>query len=803
MPAWLALALSLASPQQDDVRVSASLHNSSIVTGATVVVEIRAEMPGMRTVRMDIPPLPAALSIVGTQDFTHDQISMPGGRKRIVQRNLVVLAERPGTFVIPSIPIEIDGTTYRTAPLELYVLAGGTPPPAPLASGGDDIRLVASLDDDTVYVGQQTILEVEALFPRDLRQRQARPPAFETPNPSGFWISELPGGLTGGVRLFRGDVVETQRYRRVYVPLEPGRYALDPVRLRYELRRGHLYAPETRELVTDSLRLTVLPLPERGRPDSFTGAVGRFETTGTLQPASVAAGDAATLSIEITGTGNVKTLPPPRLPRLDGIEIFPPSEDASVNVRGDRLAGTKRFTWVIVPEKPGGVEFGRIEYAFFDPETGRYLTSSTETLRLDVDAPSHRGTADAADTALAPLRMTPAGTRLGFMRSPFFVAAQAVPLFALFAAFALRRRRRAPATAMREVRARWQRALDEIAVSTGEDARAFLGRLAGVLRGGLAELSGRATVRAAPAEAMRSELEAAGASSYAATAAAALLRRIDHIRFGGQDVDAPARDSLIAEARSVLDRVQTELGAGGIRAGATGAIAIALLCAAASGAHAQDDDAGFRNGVGAWLRQDFATAVSAFERHLANAPADEAAWYNLGNAYRGAGDSGRAIWAWRQALELNPRDGAVRRNLRLTSGTIGLTGAPPRIAVTRDEMLFLLTILWWFAAAALCWSVLRDSRRAARVAVGMAVLALLVVLAGLPSFLRRPSAVALEAGSPLLAGPAVRSDTVAVVPAGTPVRVIGQEGSWLRLRTSDHAEGWGSPDRFALVSPAD
>ena len=796
---WLlvACAVSAANTQQD-VRVSASLSSASVLTGATVVLEVRVETQGIVPVRVNLPPLPASISIVGTQDFTQDQMRVPGGRTRIVQRNMILLPSRSGKFLIPTIPVEVDGTTYRTAPLELEVVPGGALAEPPRSDSDGDIRLMASLDRDTVYVGDQTILDVEALFPRDLRQRQTRPATFETPSPSGFWLMEMPGGLTGGVRLFRGDLYETQRYRRVYVPLEAGTFALDPVRLRYELRRGYLYAPENREIVSDSLRLTVLPLPENGRPRGFTGAVGKYRATAWLQPASVAAGDAATLSIELEGIGNVKTLPPPRLPTLEGVEIFPPSEDAQVNVRGDRLGGAKRFTWVLVPEEAGDIDLGAIEYAFFDPETGSYHVARANPLKLQVAPAGHVIASAAADTALAPIRPAVHGDSWSFVRSPLFAAAQLVPLFALFAALAVRRRRTAPATARREQHTRWDGSLRDLAGSSA-NGRDFLGQLASALRAALADMTQRPSLRAAPSDSMRAELEASAVSQYAATATSALLRRIDHARFGGSGVDAPTRDRLIVEARSVLERVEAELGQKS-GAGKVGFTAIALLLLLpASGSARQADD--FRSGVSAYLRADYDAAVIAFQAHLENQPADASAWYNLGNAYRGAGNGGRAVWAWRHALELRPRDLSTRRNLRIAGGNITLAGAPPPFALSRPETYLLLGILWWTGALAIAIGIVRSGRTPRRLATVTAILVLLVIAAGAPAWLRSASAVALDQPTALLAGPTIRSDTVAVVAAGTPVKVIGREGDWLRIRTSDQAEGWGNPDRFAVVPP--
>jgi hypothetical protein len=310
----------------------------------------------------------------------------------------------------------------------------------------------------------------------------------------------------------------------------------------------------------------------------------------------------------------------------------------------------------------------------------------------------------------------------------------------------------------------------------------------------------RPSMRAMPSDSMRAELEQFGVSPYAATAAAALLRRIDHARFGGSGVDAPTRDRLIVEARSVLERIEAELqqksAAGKVSIGV-----IALLLLLPSSAMARQDD-NFSTGVSAYLRADYEAAVTAFETHLANQPTDASAWYNLGNAYRGAGVSGRAVWAWRQTLELRPRDLSARRNLRIAGGAMTLAGAPPPFSLSRAETFLLIAILWWAGALVIAIGVVRNGSAPRRLTTAAAILIVLAIASGAPAWLRSGTAVALDQPTALLAGPAIRSDTVAVVPAGTPVKVVGREGNWLRLRTSDQAEGWGSPERFAVVPPS-
>lgn len=793
------VAAAAPSRAQDTPRASASLSATRVMVGATVVFEVRVVVGEPKPTTFGPVALPSSLEIVSRQDFSHDQIAVPGGRTRIVQRNFVLAPNRPGIYQIPSVAIDVGGQTLRTDPLTLEVVPGAPTPEPARPRDSEGVRMRASLDAASVYVGQQVILEAEATFPRDFRQRQTRPATFETPNPPGFWVSEVPGGLIGGVRWINGEVHETQTYRRIYVPLQPGEYVIEPVSLRYEVRRGYLYSPESGQLFSDSLHLRVLPVPDADRPDSYTGAVGSYSVRAWLQPDRVAAGDAATLTVEISGIGNVKTLPPPRLPDVSGVEIFPPTEDANVSFRGTRLAGTKRFTWVLVPEREETIDFGAIRYGYFDPGDGRYDEASTVPLTLDVAAVAEGG-GEAADTALAPI-LTRSRTVLAteWLRSPVFAAAQALPLLALLVVFAVRRRRDRPTSEAAELRDRWLAALTRLESPDGSpDERAFLGGLSTAIRSALTEITGRERLRTLSIDAVPAELADAGVEESTAHGMADLLARIDRTRFGAGRLSDEARATMLAEARRLLEAIHAGAAArgGGMRTSGLGLALLAVL-AAAMPAAAQDEP--FRDGVTAYIRGDYADAATAFERHLAQRPDDAAGWYNLGNALRGDGRLGHAVLAWRRALDLEPRMTSARHNLRIAGGSSLLAGAPPPFSPTPAEAVLLLTVVWWVGAGAVLWAVLRHSRTARRVAGAAVGIAVLTILAGLPGWVGNDTAIALEPATPLLSGPALRSDTIATVPAGTPLRIIAREGDWLRVRTSDLAEGWGAPDAIAAI----
>ena len=73
---------------------------------------------------------------------------------------------------------------------------------------------------------------------------------------------------------------------------------------------------------SNPVEIEVLPLPEAGRPDAFTGLVGRLEVSASIDRTDAETNDALTYRLEVSGTGNIRTLMDPpfgltrRTPRL-------------------------------------------------------------------------------------------------------------------------------------------------------------------------------------------------------------------------------------------------------------------------------------------------------------------------------------------------------------------------------------------------------------------------------------------------------------------------------------------------------
>jgi hypothetical protein len=163
-------------------------------------------------------------------------------------------------------------------------------------------------------------------------------------------------------------------------------------------------------------------------------------------------GDAVTLTITISGQGNLRKLPPPTLRRLDGWKLYDPK--VAVNLESaDTVNGTKTVEYLLLPERAGTTVLPAFSLPYFDPSTRSYVVEKTAPLRLEVvgegmaggpaarpgagkhlGAPVPAGAENVLGIDIRPPRVRPTLRRnLGttFYRSRFFVAVVAAPPLAL------------------------------------------------------------------------------------------------------------------------------------------------------------------------------------------------------------------------------------------------------------------------------------------------------------------------------------------------------------------------------------
>ena len=137
-------------------------------------------------------------------------------------------------------------------------------------------------------------------------------------------------------------------------------------------------------LTSESLELQVLPLPEQGRPEDFSGLVGSFKIESQLEPSTIKAGESTTLTVLLSGRGNVNRIPDLKIPELEYIKIYgdQPALEVVPDVKG--LKGSKTMKWALVPEKEGNHQIPQLKISYFDTAQNKYRMISTSPHSITV-----------------------------------------------------------------------------------------------------------------------------------------------------------------------------------------------------------------------------------------------------------------------------------------------------------------------------------------------------------------------------------------------------------------------------------
>lgn len=419
----------LVAAQHWTVEVQARVNRTHVGLSETVIytVELIGALPD--ALRTPEPPPTEGLALVYPTPTVHRQYALTGGH--IQQRLRYSWRFRPvrsGKARIGAFQLQVGDQTLRTEPIELTVY--DTPPSPPLeappnASTIPDLFIEATVQPSAPYEQQQTILEYRLFFREGLQVWRSRlVGSWET---EGFWredleVEERP--LPERV-LRHGEPYYTFVLQRVALfPIRSGTLQIDPLTIESEvslqpdpfdpfatlLRPG---SQEPQRVSAPALSVTVQPLPKEA-PPGFTNAVGRFRLEADASPTEVMAGEPVTVTLRLSGEGNLPTLTRPRLEVDTSFAVYPADDALTLNRRGPHLTGTRTLTYVMVPYQAGRFTLPPVRFAYFDPERGVYRTL-TAPLPVLVVHPSLRAPAESVAAAFLPTTRSPSLTGLRWL----------------------------------------------------------------------------------------------------------------------------------------------------------------------------------------------------------------------------------------------------------------------------------------------------------------------------------------------------------------------------------------------------
>jgi hypothetical protein len=134
----------------------------------------------------------------------------------------------------------------------------------------------------------------------------------------------------------------------------------------------------------EPMSLTVLPLPEEGKPEGFSGAIGRFHMEVAAHPTQVNVGDPITLTLSVSGPETLENVQLPPLSQNVALEKdFKIPEEMAAGVVKD---GAKTFTQTLRAKSDSVTAIPSLRFAYFDPDLGKYQVAQSPPIPLEVKA---------------------------------------------------------------------------------------------------------------------------------------------------------------------------------------------------------------------------------------------------------------------------------------------------------------------------------------------------------------------------------------------------------------------------------
>ena len=232
----------------------------------------------------------------------------------------------------------------------------------------------------------------------------------EAPQYAGFWAEDVERGSTPPAG--EGVTVGGESYQRYLIvqkllfPTRPGRLTLPASTLKLGIPRQSFF--DRGSVVQRPTRPVVVVAEAIPDEPGFSGAVGRFQATATLDRSALALGEAATLRFRVEGSGNLKWLDRAPEVSLPGARVYPPQVKSEIKAEPGGMRGAKTWEFVVVPQTSGTLEIPSLAFSYFDPQVGRILRAQTPALPLQVgggmtagEAPAPLAAAKGAAASLA------------------------------------------------------------------------------------------------------------------------------------------------------------------------------------------------------------------------------------------------------------------------------------------------------------------------------------------------------------------------------------------------------------------
>jgi len=342
------------------------------------------------------PPNFENFTVVGGPSQSINNSWINGVRSFSKTYSYFLAPKKRGVFTVGQASIEIEGEVYKTLPVKITVSAAIDKPKDPndpnyIAS--EKIHLVAEVSNSNPYLNEAITIVYKLYVAQGIGVRNSR--EIDKPRYSDFWSQNIDvNGLGAQQGTYNGeDYLYVVLRKTVLYPQKTGKLNIEPLSLdvtvevpsnRRDVFGRSFMSTVNRRVSAGNRTINVKPLPEEGKPDSFTGAVGSFMFSLTTNKKELKASEAFEVKLEVVGNGNLKLFRLPELVLPSALEVYEPEHNESVTTLISGMKGKISDSYTVVANDPGSYPIPRVDFSYFDIKTKRYKTLDSERLVISV-----------------------------------------------------------------------------------------------------------------------------------------------------------------------------------------------------------------------------------------------------------------------------------------------------------------------------------------------------------------------------------------------------------------------------------
>jgi hypothetical protein len=356
--------------------------------------------------------------------------SWSNGKRSFYKTYWYILNPRKkGSLRIEQATIEIEGQTYKTVPKTVVVTAAVSNPNAPKTANdiaGENLHLVAEVSKTNPYLNEAVSVVYKLYISRDISVNNYRP--LDNPQYNNFWSQDIPvTRYKSEPTTYKGKPYLSVVLKRVVLyPQKSGKLEIEPLALEIYVdvptsRRSffgqRIYTQATQRVSAGKRVLNVKPLPEQGKPEDFSGAVGDFTFSVTASKTRLNASESLQAKVSVEGDGNLKLFQLPKLTLPSALEVYEPefNEDVRTNLSG--MKGSVSESYTVVPSFRGQYPIPSVSFSYFNPKTRSYQTVNSDEITLQVlEGPEDNSTSTNTGVVNRNTVSVPSGEQFHFIK---------------------------------------------------------------------------------------------------------------------------------------------------------------------------------------------------------------------------------------------------------------------------------------------------------------------------------------------------------------------------------------------------